>query len=84
MISTSSSFAKRHQAAVGTDKSIREIGTRSIRKVFEHPGTNWAYKLPLTEDNTKLWNNYVMNRQIENSFKQLGPLAVQVEVPRVF
>ena len=82
MISTSSSFAERYQAAVGTDIAFREIGTGSIGKVFEHPRTVWAYKLPLTEDDSKLWNNYAMNRRIEYNFEQLGPLAGQIEVPR--
>lgn len=82
VVSTSSSFAERQQAAVGTNTAFREIGTGSIGKVFEHPGTVWAYKLPLTDDASRLWNNYIMNRRIENSFGQLGPLAGQVEVPR--
>ena len=82
VVSTASSFAKRQQAAVGTTTAFREIGTGSIGKVFEHPGTIWAYKLPLTDDASKLWNNYIMNRRIEHSFKQLGPLAGQVEIPR--
>ncbi|KAK3081002.1 hypothetical protein LTS18_011131 [Coniosporium uncinatum] len=82
VVSTSSSFAERQQAAVGTHTSFREIGTGSIDKVFEHPGTIWAYKLPLTDDTTKLWNNYRMNRRIESSFEMLGPIAGQTEVPR--
>lgn len=82
VVSTSSSFAERQRAAVGTDAAFREIGTGSIGKVFEHPGTVWAYKLPVTDDVSKLWNDYIMNRRIENSFEQLGPLAGQVEVPR--
>lgn len=75
VVSTTSSFAKRQQAAFGTTTSFREIGTGSIGKVFEHPGTIWAYKLPLTDDVSKLWNNCIMNRRIEYSFEQLGPLA---------
>lgn len=82
VVSTSSSLAARHQAAVGTSTAFREIGTGSIGKVFEHPGTIWAYKLPLGDDNAKLWNNYLMNRRIEDSFASLGPIAGQVEVPR--
>ena len=82
VVSTTSSFAKRQQAAVGTTSGFREIGTGSISKAFEHPGAVWAYKLPLTDDVSKLWNNYIMNRRIEHSFEQLGPLAGQVEVPR--
>ena len=82
IVSTSSSFAERHQAAVGTEAPFREIGTGSIGKVFEHPGTVWAYKLPLGDDASKLWNNYIINRMIEASFEQLGLLAGQAEVPR--
>lgn len=81
VVSTSSSFAERYQAAVGSITSFREIGTGSVGKVFEHPGTIWAYKLPLTDDTAKLWNNYIMNRRVENSFEQLGSLAGQVEIP---
>lgn len=82
VVSTTSSFAERQLAAVGNNAQFREIGTGSIGKVFEHPGTVWAYKLPLTDDSSKLWNNYIMNRRIEESFEQLGPLAGQVEIPR--
>ncbi|KAL8689393.1 MAG: hypothetical protein Q9218_004930 [Villophora microphyllina] len=82
VVSTSSSLAERHQAAVGTITTFREIGTGSIGKVFEHPGTIWAYKLPMTDDTTKLWNNYIMNRRIEASFDHLGSLAGQVDIPR--
>lgn len=83
VVSTASSFAKRQQAAVGVTSAVfREIGTGSIGKVFEHPESIRVYKLPLTDNNSKLWNNYVMNRRIEDSFDQLGPLAGQVEIPR--
>ncbi|KAK1702571.1 hypothetical protein BDP67DRAFT_496799, partial [Colletotrichum lupini] len=61
-ISTASSFAKRQQAAVGVAANFREIGTGSIGKVFEHPGTTFAYKLPLTnfwEENLELFLRYI-------------------------
>lgn len=80
-VSTRSSFAETQQAAVGSIPQFREIGTGSIGKVFEHPGTVWAYKLPLTDDVGKLWNNYVMSQRIQSSFNQLGRKAGQVLIP---
>lgn len=81
VVSTRSSFAEAQQPAVGNKGQFREIGTGSIGKIFEHPGTVWAYKLPVTHNVTKLWNNYVMTQRVENSFHQLGPRAGQVLIP---
>ena len=81
VMSTSSSFTKRQQAAA--EVTTAPAPTGSIGKVFENLGTIWAYRLPLTSDVSKLWNNYI-NRRIEDSFEQLGPLAGQVEVLRAF
>ena len=64
--------------------AFREFGTGSIGKVFEHPVTIWAYKLPHTNDVSKLWKNYTMNRRIEDSFEHLRRLAGQVEIPQAF
>ncbi|KAK0370439.1 hypothetical protein CLIM01_12211 [Colletotrichum limetticola] len=83
-ISTASSFAKRQQAAVGVAANFREIGTGSIGKVFEHPGTTFAYKLPLTKQDDKLWNNYIMHKRIETAFNSLKFYPGQVEIPRCF
>ena len=80
-VSTRSSFAENQQAAVGNITQFREIGTGSIGKVFEHPGTVWAYKLPLTDNVEQLWNNYVMSQRIQSSFNQLGLRAGQVLIP---
>ncbi|KAI4113708.1 MAG: hypothetical protein LQ345_005369 [Seirophora villosa] len=82
VVSTSSSFAERQRAAVGTDVRFREIGTGSIGKIFEHTGTTWVYKLPIIDDTDKLWNNYLMSQRIEASFNQLGPNAGRIEIPR--
>ncbi len=81
VVSTRSSFAEYQQTAVGDIAQFREIGTGSIGKVFEHPGTVWAYKLPMIDNVTKLWNNYVMTQRIENSFNVLGHKAGQVLIP---
>ncbi|KAK1722529.1 uncharacterized protein BDZ83DRAFT_783427 [Colletotrichum acutatum] len=70
-ISTASSFAKRQQASVGVAAKFREIGTGSIGKVFEHPGTTFAYKLSLTKQHDKLWNNYIMHKRSETAFNSL-------------
>lgn len=81
VVSTRSSFAEAQQAAIGNKGQFQEIGTGSTGKLFEHPGTVWAYKMPVTDNVTKLWNNYVMTQWIENSFDQLGPRAGQVLIP---
>lgn len=82
VISTTSSTAEQYQAAVGRVTPFREIGTGSIGKVFEHPGTIWAYKLPLLDKSDKLWNNYVMHVRVQDSFDKLGNLSGLVEIPR--
>lgn len=84
VVSTSSSFAQRQQEAIGTTPMFREIGTGSIGKVFEHPGTIFAYKLPVTDQYDKLWNNYIMHKRIESSFQQLPHFDERVEIPRCF
>lgn len=81
-ISTASSFAERQQAAVGGNANFREIGTGSIGKVFEQPGTRWAFKLPLMDRTDKLWNHYIMNLRVQGSFDELGSISGQVEIPR--
>lgn len=82
-ISTASSFAQSRQAAIGTRAAFREIGTGSIGKVFEQPGTPWAFKVLLIDRHTKLWNNYIMHLRIQQSFDALGETAGLVEIPRV-
>ncbi|KAK1540369.1 hypothetical protein CPAR01_06358 [Colletotrichum paranaense] len=67
-ISTASSFVKRQQAAVGVAANFREIGIGPIGKASEHPGTTSAYKFPLTKQDDKLWNNYIMHKRIETAF----------------
>jgi len=85
VVSTASSFATRQQeAATDTSVPFREIGTGSIGKVFEHPGTVFVYKLPLSDKPEKLWNNYVMHKRVQYSFQKLPYLEGQVEVPRCF
>ncbi|RFU77026.1 hypothetical protein TARUN_5205 [Trichoderma arundinaceum] len=84
IVSTTSSFAQRQTAAVGTNIMFREIGTGSIGKVFEHPGTVFVYKLPVSGQPKKLWNNYVMHKRIESSFQTLPHFEGQVEIPRCF
>ncbi|CAG7965829.1 unnamed protein product [Penicillium nalgiovense] len=81
-ISTSSSLAQTQEAAVGQICPFREIGTGSVGKVFEQPGTPWAFKLPLIDGTDKLWNHYIMNLRIQQSLDSLGPIAGDIEVPR--
>lgn len=82
VISTSSSLAKRQEAAVGLNAQFREIGTGSTGKVFEKPGTPWAFKLSLLDRSEKLWNHYVIHLRIQRSLDYLGSIAGEVEVPR--
>ncbi|KAJ5176580.1 uncharacterized protein N7482_002457 [Penicillium canariense] len=82
-ISTASSFARRQQAAIGTRTEFREIGVGSIGRVFEQPGTPWAFKVLLLDNTAKLWNNYIMHLRIQQSFDTLGDVAGLAEVPRV-
>lgn len=83
VISTTSSFAEREQAAVGQTVDFREIGKGSIGAVFEHPGTNCCYKLPLTNDPYKLWNNYKIQLKVQEAFAEAnGKIDMDVEVPR--
>lgn len=81
--STSSSFAERKQAAIGSLLPFREIGAGSVGKVFEKPGTPWAFKVLLLDGTSKLWNHYLMHHRVQASFDQLGQLSGQVEIPRI-
>ncbi|RAH59513.1 hypothetical protein BO85DRAFT_467281 [Aspergillus piperis CBS 112811] len=83
VISTSSSFAERQQAAVGLKSPFREIGTGSIGKIFEQPGTPWAFKVLIVDRTDKLWNNYAIHLKVQQSFDRLGNIPGPVEVPRV-
>ncbi|KAI9036041.1 zinc finger protein [Aspergillus affinis] len=82
VISTSSSYAERQQAAVGCRSPFREIGTGSIGKVFEQAGTLWAFKVLLIERSDKLWNNYIMNLRIQDSFDRIDLDTGSLELPR--
>ncbi|KAH6632542.1 hypothetical protein F5144DRAFT_621293 [Chaetomium tenue] len=72
------------QAAVGTKSMFREIGTGSIGKVFEHPGTVFVYKVPVAGQPDKLWNNYEKHMRVYQSFKTVPYVSDQVEIPRCF
>jgi len=78
-ISTASSFARSQQEAVGTRAEFREIGVGSIGRVFEHPGTPWAFEVLLIDRTTKLWNNYIMHLRIQQGFDILGEVAGLVD-----
>ncbi|RAQ68677.1 hypothetical protein COH21_013003 [Aspergillus flavus] len=82
VVSRSSSFAERQQAAVGCKSPFREIGTGSIGKVFEQAGTLWAFKVLLIDRTDKLWNNYLMHLRIQDSFDRLGDGSGGLEIPR--
>lgn len=82
-ISTASSYAEFQSASAGQARPFREIGRGLIGKIYEQPGTTWAFKLLLIDRSDKLWNNYVMHLRVQNSFDQLGSIGGRVELPRV-
>ncbi|KAF2184861.1 hypothetical protein K469DRAFT_578637, partial [Zopfia rhizophila CBS 207.26] len=85
VISTTSSFAKRQQAAVGKIAEFRKIGKGSIGVIFEHPETTHCYKLPLLNNSDKLWNNYSIHTKVQEAFGKAGSLVnVDVEIPKMF
>ncbi|KAK3358340.1 hypothetical protein B0T24DRAFT_693595 [Lasiosphaeria ovina] len=84
VVPTTSSFAQRQQGEVGTSSMFREIGTGSAGKVFEHPGTIFAYKVDVSGQPDKLWNNYDKHMRVYKSFDSVPYVADQVEIPRCF
>ncbi|KAF2648151.1 hypothetical protein K491DRAFT_708864 [Lophiostoma macrostomum CBS 122681] len=85
IVSTTSSFAERQQAAVGKSEKFREIGKGSIGVIFEHPGTTLCYKLALLDNSIKLWNNYRMHTRVQEAFLAARKnLPVEVDVPKMF
>ncbi|PYH77079.1 hypothetical protein BO82DRAFT_250300, partial [Aspergillus uvarum CBS 121591] len=46
----------------------REIGSSATSKVFEQPGTPWAFKILIIDQAMKLWNNYTMQMRAYDSF----------------
>lgn len=85
VISTTSLFAERQQAAVGDSVEFREIGKGSIGVIFEHPGTTHCYKLPLLDNSDKLWNNYIIHTKVQEAFSKANSLFnVNVKIPKMF
>ncbi|KAK5727775.1 hypothetical protein LTR17_012433 [Elasticomyces elasticus] len=91
VISTSSSLAQAHQAAVEGAASFPEIGRGSVGKVFEHPGRTVCYKLPLTDEKQeydKLFNNYQQQSVITASFEDFAynhpQVGIEVSIPRAY
>ena len=56
---------------------------RCLGKVFEKPGTPWAYKVLLFDRSDKLWNNYLMHMRVQESFDKLGILSGGITILRV-
>lgn len=84
VISTTSSFAERQQAAVGQIVGFREIGKGSIGVIFEHPGTTHCYKLPLLDNSDKLWNNYIIHTKVQEAFDKASSLfSIDIEIPKM-
>jgi hypothetical protein len=84
VVSTASSFTQRQIAAQSEPQPFREIGTSSIGKVFEHPGTKFVYKLPLFDRTDKIWNNYVIQKHVEDSFNGLPFVEETVMIPQAY
>ncbi|KAK7980193.1 glutathione S-transferase [Apiospora arundinis] len=53
IVSTTSSSAERETMASDLPVLFRETGTGSIKRVSEHPGTLFVYKVPIIDDHTE-------------------------------
>ncbi|KAI6779983.1 uncharacterized protein J7T54_000284 [Emericellopsis cladophorae] len=85
VISTTSSFAERQQAAVDRPVEFRGIGKGSIGVISEHPGTTHCYKLATLDNSDKLWNNYRIHTKVQEAFEKANSLIkVDVEIPKMF
>ncbi|RAH81298.1 hypothetical protein BO86DRAFT_274366, partial [Aspergillus japonicus CBS 114.51] len=62
----------------------REIGSSADSRVFEQPGTPWAFKILIIDQAMKLWNNNTMHMRVYDSFIGVAKVVdTAVEVPRV-
>ncbi|KAK8862854.1 hypothetical protein PGQ11_009089 [Apiospora arundinis] len=85
VVSTTSSSAERETMALDLPVPFRETGTGSIKRVFEHSGTFFVYKVPIIDDRTqKLWDDYVMYTRTQKAFSSVSKVPDTVEIPRVF
>lgn len=88
VISTSSSFAQRQQAAIGTKAEYRAIGAGTCAKVFEVTGTAYIFKVAKHpgKETDSLWNDYLMHLAIAEQFDKIerGNIAVHVPKARYF
>ncbi|KAL1798440.1 hypothetical protein ACET3X_002477 [Alternaria dauci] len=83
-VSTTSSFAKRQQAAVGTRAQFRSIGAGTCGRVYEVPGTTDAFKVAHFpgKETDQLWNDFKTHVKISRQFEEFGRGNIQVQVPR--
>ena len=84
VISISSSFAERQQAAVGTRSQFRSIGAGTCGKVYEVPGTTDVFKVSNFpgQATDQLWNDYQTHARISQVFENFGRGNIKVQVPR--
>ncbi|KAI9868494.1 MAG: hypothetical protein M1813_005938 [Trichoglossum hirsutum] len=80
IISTSSSFAERQQAAVGTETTYRHIGRGTCGTIFEIPGTTFALKVAKT-NSVALWNDFKMHTRVLSQFNNLPKINSEIHVP---
>jgi hypothetical protein len=83
-ISTTSSFAERQQAAVGTRSQFRSLGAGTCGRVYEVPGTTDIFKVANYpgQETDQMWNDYRMHVKISEVFEKLGRDKLEVRVPR--
>ncbi|RAK72302.1 uncharacterized protein BO72DRAFT_279560 [Aspergillus fijiensis CBS 313.89] len=70
-----------YQPSVG--QPYREIGSSANSKVFEQPGTPWAFKILLVDEALTLWDNYTLQMRVYASFDGVDKFVkTAVAVPR--
>ncbi|PSN66029.1 hypothetical protein BS50DRAFT_469831, partial [Corynespora cassiicola Philippines] len=86
VVSTSSSFAERYQAAaLSIQADFRAIGAGTCGKVFEVPGTTDIFKVANHpgESTDTLWEDYISHLTICEIWDRIGRQNIQIQVPRV-
>lgn len=83
VVSTSSSGATEQQIAVVGNVGYRRIGFGMLGIVFEKPGTGSVLKVAKDPTHLKsmLWNDFLMQHNVFQSFNTAGELDVKIPKP---
>ncbi|MCJ1389130.1 hypothetical protein MMC18_001984 [Xylographa bjoerkii] len=84
VVSTSSSFAARQQAALASDEPqfFRHIGAGTCGTVFEIPGSTEVVKRAKSGHEEELWNDCKSHKKITESFTKHADLLGELKVPQ--